>query len=428
VERLPHVVVIGAGFAGLNAARALRDAPVSVTLIDARNHHTFQPLLYQVATAGLEAEEVAYPVRGIFQKQRNLRFLMARVTGIDLPEKRIRLDTGVTVTYDYLVLAAGAISADFGVAGVSEHALTLKTLDDAVRMRGHIIRQFELADANPGLIQHGALHVVVAGGGPTGVEMAGALIELFDHVLTRDFPAIRRDDMRVTLVENGGRLLAPFHAALSESARRALERRGVTLRFNDGIAGVDAGGVTLKSGERISAQTVIWSAGVRANPLASLLGVAQTRGGRLVVKDDLSLPDHPEVFAVGDIAAGAAASGGAYPQLARPAMQSGTHAARQIERRLHGDAPQPFVYHDPGTMATIGRNDAVVQFPIGLRLSGVLGWLVWVFLHLMMLVGFRNRLNVFVNWAYTYLTYDRGARLTQVPALNTLRSRNGTAA
>ena len=402
------VVIVGAGFGGLKAAKALKNAPVDVVLVDSRNHHTFQPLLYQVATAALGPEEIAHSVRGIFRKQHNLRFRMAHVTGVDWSAKQVRVDNGEPIPYDYLILAAGAVTNDFGVPGAREHALGLKSLDEAVAIRRQVMRQFERADADPALIDQGALTFVLVGGGPTGVEMAGALAELFELVLRRDFPQIPDGAARVILLEAGERLLLPFHPSLSADTLRELHSREVEVRFAQAVVQVDAAGVTLKGGERIAAQTVVWGAGVKVNPLADVLGAEQTRGGRLVVNDDMSLPAHPEVFVVGDMAAGKDGAGAVYPQLAQAAMQSGAHAAQQILRRMRGQPGEAFAYRDPGSMATIGRHAAVAQFPFGARFSGIAAWLMWVFLHLMYLVGFRNRLNVFINWVFNYVWHVYG--------------------
>ncbi len=408
MEHNTKVVIVGAGFGGLKAAKALKNAPVDVVLVDSRNHHTFQPLLYQVATAALGPEEIAHSVRGIFRDQSNLTFRMARVTGVDWAAKQVRADNGQPIPFDYLILAAGAVTHDFGVPGVREHALGLKSLDEAMAIRRQVMRQFERADADPALIDQGALTFVLVGGGPTGVEMAGALAELFDLVLQRDFPGIPVGAARVILLEAGERLLLPFHPSLSANTLRALQSRGVEVRFSQAVVQVDAAGVTLKSGERIAAHTVVWGAGVKVNPLADVLGAEQTRGGRLVVNDDLSLPAHPDAFVVGDMAAGKDGAGALYPQLAQAAMQSGAHAAQQILRRMRGQPGAAFAYRDPGSMATIGRNAAVAQFPFGARFTGIIAWLMWVFLHLMYLVGFRNRLNVFVNWVFNYVWHVYG--------------------
>jgi len=401
------VVVIGAGFGGLAVARSLRDAPVDVTVIEANNFHTFQPLLYQVATAGLDSGNVAYAVRGIFRRQHNVEVRMARVVGIDVAERIVTLDSGVELSYDTLVIAAGAVSTSFGVAGVDEHALPLKNLDDAIAIRRRIIDQFERAAAEPELVDDGALNVVVCGGGPTGVEMAGGLMELYGKVLQHDFPDLPVRWARVVLVEAAPRLLTPFSEQSSRRALRTLTRRRVEVRLGTGVDRVEPTRVHLADGTVVPAHTVIWAAGVAANPLAALVGTETTRGGRLLVEPDLSLPGHPEVFAIGDIAAGATP----LPQVAQPAIQGGHHVADQIRHRLAGRGTEAFRYRDKGSMATIGRLDAVVDFPNGVHLSGPVGWMAWLGLHLVYLMGFRNRINVFVNWCWNYLTYDRGSRL-----------------
>jgi NADH dehydrogenase len=416
MERRHRVVVVGAGFGGLAAAKGLRRSPVDVTVIDANNFHTFQPLLYQVATAGLDADDVAYAVRGVFRRQRNVEVHMARVTGVDLDAKILTVDrAGVIdrVPYDSLVLAAGAISTTYGVPGVDEHAVPLKTLEDALRLRLKILERFEQAASDPSLIEQGKLNVVVCGGGPTGVELAGATMELFTKVLAKDFPSLNVRAVRVVLVEAAPRLLGTFSAKSGERARRTLSRRGVEVRVGVGVDKVVDGAVHLVDGSVIPAGTVAWAAGVRANPLAESMGLEVTKGGRIVVDADLSVPGHPEVFVVGDIAASPARpdGDGLLPQVAQPAIQGGRHAARQIMRRLEGLDTEPFRYHDKGSMATIGRSDAIAEFPNGWRLQGFIGWLAWLGLHLLYLIGFRNRANVLVNWAWNYLTYDRGSRI-----------------
>ena len=410
--RRHRVVVIGAGFGGLAVTRGLADQPVDVVLVEANNFHTFQPLLYQVATAGLDADDIGYAVRGIFRRQRNVTVRMARVTGADLVERTVQLDRGGPLPYDHLVVAAGAVTHTFGVPGVAEHAFALKSIDEALDLRSHVLDRFEAAAQEPALVDDGALTVVVCGGGPTGVEMAGALMELFTRVFAKDFPALDVRRARVVLVEAGPRLLAPFHEDSSERARRTLSRRGVEVVLGTGVACVEARLVELTDGRRIPAHTVVWAAGVTANPLGAALGLPVGRGGRVQVAPDLTVVGHPEVFAIGDVAASPTPDGdGVLPQVAQPAIQGGKHAARQIGRRLAGLPTEPFHYHDRGSMATIGRHDAVAEFPGGRRLAGVLGWLSWLGLHLVYLMGFRNRANVLVNWAWNYLTYDRGSRL-----------------
>jgi len=410
----PCVVIVGAGFAGLAAARELRDAPVDVVLVDANNFHTFQPLLYQVATAGLDADDVSFPVRGIVRRRRhasNVIVRMARVTELDLTARTVTLDGASTLDYDALVLASGAVTADFGVPGVAEHAFALKHLDDALALRAHVLDVFERAAADPHFAAGGGIDIVVCGGGPTGVEMAGGLSELFTKVLAKDFPQLLVREARIVLVEPAARLLTPFHPSSSARALRTLRRRGVDVRLGVGVARIEHDRVDLTDGSSVQAHTAVWASGVAAEGLAAATGAATGRGGRLVVGDDLSIPGHPEVFAVGDIAATAGRDGAPLPQVAQPAIQGGRHAARQILRRLDGKGTHAFRYRDKGQMATIGRHDAVAEFANGWRISGPLGWLAWLGLHLVYLLGFRNRVNVLVNWAWNYVTYDRGSRI-----------------
>jgi NADH:ubiquinone reductase (H+-translocating) len=421
-SRRHRVVVVGAGFGGLAVAKGLGDdLPVDVVLVDANNFHTFQPLLYQVATAGLDDDNVAYAVRGIFRRQRNVSFRMSRVTGIDLERRCLDLDHGENLEYDTLVLAAGAVSHDFGVPGVAEHAFPLKSLDHALDLRTHVLDRFEQVALRPELLDDGALDVVICGGGPTGVETSGALMELYERVLQPDFRDIPVRRARIVLVEAGPRLLPGFTEPSSARAAETLARLGVEVRCGVGVTQVEPTRVHLSDGSVLPAHTLVWAAGVTASPLALALGVPLDRGGRVVVADDLSIPGHPEVFAIGDIAAAHAPDGTLLPQVAQPAIQGGKHVARQISRRISAadggpgagfdPVPEPFRYVDKGSMATIGRNDAVAEFPSGRRLWGVVGWLAWLGLHLVYLMGFRNRANVFVNWSWNYLTYDHGSRI-----------------
>jgi NADH dehydrogenase len=403
------VVIIGAGFGGLAAARALRRAPVEVTLVDANNFHLFQPLLYQVATAGLDADDIAYPVRGTLRRQRNARFRLGRLHAADLDARRVELDDGTQLPYDWLVLAIGAVTATFGVDGAEEHAHGLKNLRDATRLRAHLLQRFEEADA-AATVAPRDLSVVIVGGGPTGVELAGGIRELYDKVLARDFPRLDLQHARITLVEATDRVLGTFEPRLSGKAARALARRRVDVELGVGVRRIDERGVELADGRRLDAGTVVWAAGVRANPLASALGLPTTRGGRVLVEPDLSLAGRPEVFAIGDVAA--ASNGDALlPQVAQVAIQGGRHVASQIRARIEQRRTIPFHYVDKGSMATIGRNSAVAELPAGIELTGFVGWLAWLGLHLLYLIGFRNRANVLVNWAWNYLTYDRGSRL-----------------
>jgi NADH dehydrogenase len=402
-----HVVVVGAGFGGLSTARHLRDAPVDVTVLDARNHHTFQPLLYQVATAGLDGDDIAFPVRGIFGKQANARVRLGEVRSVDLDGRRLHLADGHDLAYDELVLAAGAVTNTFGVPGVEEHAFGLKSLADAMALRTHVLLRFEEADADPVHLHDGTLTVVIAGGGPTGVEMAGGLAELFSKVLRRDFPRLDVRAARVVLLEATDRLLGTFHPKLGDDARRTLEAAGVEVLLERTVARVETDRVVLTDGTAIPTRTMVWAAGVKAHPLAETLGVELTKGGRVVVTDSLEVPGHPEVHVIGDLAG----TPDLLPQLAAVAIQGGKHTAAMIGRRLRNEPPTPFHYVDKGTMATIGRHAAVAQLPGGIRLRGLVGWLAWLGLHLVELIGFRNRANVLVNWAWNYLTYDRASRI-----------------
>jgi NADH:ubiquinone reductase (H+-translocating) len=409
-----HVVIVGAGFGGLTTAKALAKAgtPVRVTIVDRHNFHTFQPLLYQVATAGLGSEDIAHSVRGIFHGHAHIDFELGAVVRVDAVERRVVLENGPSLDYDYLVLAAGAVTSTFGVPGVESHALPLKTLADALAIRNHVLRQFELADRDPGVLAEGALTVVLVGGGPTGVEMSGALTELFDMVLARDFPKLDMSKARVVLLEATDRLLGPFASGSRAYALSKLTAMGVDVRLNAVVQSIDSAGVHLASGDTIRTRTPIWVAGVRASPLAAATPFERSGGGRIVVGPDLAVPGHPEVFVIGDLAL---VQPTGLPQLAPVAIQQGKFTARQIQRRLHGRAPQRFRYRDKGTMATIGRNSAVAELPLGLRFRGFPAWIAWLFLHLLYLVGFRNRANVVVDWGWNYLTYDRGARVIVEP-------------
>lgn len=416
-----QVVIVGAGFGGLAAARELADAPVDVTLVDRNNFHTFQPLLYQVATSGLASADVAYPVRGIVARQENLAFRQADVIGADLEAKVLHLQHPEheveDLPYDHLVIAAGATTNTFGIPGVDHHGFPLYNLADAVRLRNLVLERFEAADAEPRLVDDGALTFVVVGGGPTGVEVAGALTELFQVVLRRDFRTLDVSRARVVLVEMLPDLLGPFSPSSRAHARQALEERGVEVRSGAQVARVRATRVTLADGEELAAHTLVWAAGVKANPIGEALGLRTGRAGRIEVGPDLAVADHPGVWAIGDVAAitdpKAGRSGALLPQLAPVAIQSGRHVARQICCVANGrPAPQaPFRYRDKGTMATIGRSRAVAELPLGIKLRGFPAWLAWLGLHLVMLAGFRNRISVFANWAWNWLTYDRGPRL-----------------
>lgn len=425
-----HVVIVGAGFGGLAAARELADAPVRVTLVDRNNFHTFLPLLYQVATSGLASADVAYPVRGIVSRQENLAFRQASVIGADLPGRRLHLQGEAhevtDIDFDHLIVAAGATTNTFGIPGVDQHGFPLYNLDDAVLLRNHVLERFEAADADPSLIDDGALTFVVVGGGPTGVEVAGAMSELIDKVLRRDFRHLDVGRARVLLVEMRDELLAPFSPVSRRHAMETLRGRGVEVRTGAQVARVRSTSVELADGEVVPSHTLVWAAGVRANPVAAALGLPTGRAGRIPVAADLRVDgvDGMEgveavdgidgVWAVGDVAAivdPSSAEGTPLPQLAPVAMQSGRHAARQIVRLQRGLTTEPFRYRDKGTMATIGRSRAVAELPFGIKLRGFPAWLAWLGLHLVFLAGFRNRVSVFVNWAWNWFTWDRGPRL-----------------
>jgi NADH dehydrogenase len=394
----------------MTAAKELARDPVDVTLIDRNNFHTFQPLLYQVATAGLNAADVAYPIRGIFHRQKNFTFRQATVTGVDWDRHELSLADGSTVPFDQLVISVGASTNTFGVEGADEHGFPLYGLRDAIRLRNHILGRFEAADAERSLVDDGALNFVIVGGGPTGVEVAGALVELFSKVLTKDFRDLDVHRARVYLLEMRDALLPPFSPSSQRHARETLERRGVDVRTGATVQRITSTRVYLEGGEVIPTHTLIWAAGIKANPLADVLGVKTVAGGRIEVGRDLRIPGHPEAFAVGD-SAQVLGRKGPLPQVAQVALQSGRHAGREIRRARLGLPARNFHYFDKGIMATIGRRSAVAELPGHIHLQSTLGWLSWLGLHLLYLVGFRNRISVFLNWAWNYLTWDRGPRL-----------------
>ncbi|MDP3911175.1 MAG: NAD(P)/FAD-dependent oxidoreductase [Gemmatimonadales bacterium] len=406
----PTVVVVGAGFGGLRIARALARAPVQVLLLDRNNYHLFQPLLYQIATAGLEAEQIAKPVRAILRGQRNLEFRMVDVTGADLAARRLETSGG-PVPYDYLVLAPGGETNFFGLEGVQRHGLGLKDIPDAVSIRNHILTCFEQAMLEPdGERRRARLTFVVVGGGPTGVEMAGALSELIRLVLVKDYPRLNIKDVRVLLLEATDRLLAAMPEKLREAAGATLWRKHVDVRFGATVADYDGQSVRLKSGEVVPAHTLIWAAGARAASLSARLGLPTARQGRIAVTATLQVPDYPEISVIGD-AAYLEIGGEPLPMVAPVAMQMADAVAANIRAAVQGTGRMaPFRYRDPGTLATIGRNAAVAHV-WGLQFRGFLAWVMWLVVHIIQLIGFRNKLFVLLNWAWDYFVYERAARL-----------------
>lgn len=408
-RRGPHVVVVGAGFGGLAAIRQLARAPVRLTVVDQRNHHLFQPLLYQVATAGLSPGDIAYPIRSILRRQENARVLLAEAVSIDVGRRELILGDG-TLSYDYLILAAGAGHAYFGHDAWEQNAPGLKTLEDALEIRRRILLAFEKAERETEPERRKSLMTfVIVGGGPTGVELAGAIAEISRHVLVSDFRAIDPREARIVLVEAGPRILSALREESSARAEATLRSRGVEVRTGAAVTGVDAGGVALGD-ERIGAHTVLWAAGVAASPLAKSLGALLDRAGRVLVAPDLAIPSHPEVFVIGDLAVFLHQTGRPLPGLSPVAMQQGRSAARNILCDLGGKPRRPFHYFDKGSMAVIGRAAAVAEIA-GLRMSGLLAWLAWCFIHIFYLIGFRNRFIVMFEWAWAYFSYQRGARL-----------------
>lgn len=409
----PHVVVVGAGFGGLYAVQALRDAPVRVTVVDRRNHHLFQPLLYQVATAVLSPADIAQPIRSILRGQENVSVLLGEVTGIDLAERAVVLGDE-RLGFDFLVLAAGTSHAYFGHDEWEPLAPGLKSLEDAVEIRRRVLVAFEHAERAPdGPRRDAHMTFIVVGGGPTGVELAGAIAEIARFALAEDFDAIDPTRARVILLEAADRLLLTFPEKLGKRAEQALRRLGVEVRFGKPVTGIEPGRVCLGE-EVIEAETVLWAAGVRASPLAASFGAPLDRAGRVEVEKDLTVPRHPRVFVVGDLAALSNVRGKPLPGTAPVAIQQGRWAAENLTRAIGGEASRPFQYRDRGNMATIGRNSAVADIK-GLRLSGRVAWLAWAIVHVFNLIGFRNRVLVSIQWFWSYLTFQRGARLITHP-------------
>lgn len=410
----PHIVVIGGGFGGLAFCRNFPKGIARITLVDRTNHHLFQPLLYQVATAGLSVPDIAQPIRAILSERSDITVLMDEVVKIDTAAKKV-VGKSEELSYDYLVVAAGARTTYFGHPEWAQHAHGLKTIDDAVRLRRHILSAIERAEMSDDPAERERLMtVVVVGGGPTGVELAGAFAELFRHTLKDDFRNVDPAKGRVVLIESGPRLLNMFTHELADEAARQLHELGVEVKFNSLVKDIQAGTVVLPA-ETLHAETIVWGAGVEGSPVGATLGVPLTRGGKIKVEPDLSLPGHPEVFAIGDIVALTDVKGQNVPGVAPAAMQMGAHVAALLDReighrRKPGEPRDPFVYWDKGTMATIGRSRAVAM-AMGLEMTGWPAWMAWLFIHLMFLVGLRNKVSVILSWMYSWFTYNRSSRV-----------------
>ncbi|HLM48849.1 MAG TPA: NAD(P)/FAD-dependent oxidoreductase [Myxococcaceae bacterium] len=410
-DKLPHVVILGGGFGGLYAARVLRKAPVRVTVVDRQNHHLFQPLLYQVATATLSPGEIASPIRGLLGRETTV--LLAEVTGVDVPGKRVLLADG-ELSYDSLIIATGATHSYFGHDEWAKHTLGLKTIDDALQIRRKVLLAFEMAEREPDPVRRRELLTfVIIGAGPTGVEMAGSLGEISRHTLARDFHNIDPSQARILLLEGVQRVLPVYSERLSEKARQALEKLGVEVRTNTRVTHIDETGVFIGE-ERIAARTVIWAAGVAASPVARSLGVELDRAGRVKVAPELTLPGRSDVFVIGDLAH-FIQDGNPIPGVAPAAIQQGKHAARNLLSHLEGKPMKPFRYWDRGTYAVIGRGKAVGVAFQRFESSGFSAWLAWLGVHLLFLIGFRSKLAVVLDWAYAFLAFKRSARLITGP-------------
>ena len=410
IQKLPHVVIIGAGFGGLEAARKLRNAPVQITIIDRHNYHLFQPLLYQVAIAGLVPSQIAYPLRTIFRKQKNVNFQMGEVSSIDFKSRYIKAD-GSVIAYDYLILAVGGQTNFYGLHAVEQNGFQLKSVESAVNTRNHLLGILEEASREVDVERRRALLTfVVVGGGPTGVETAGALAELIIHVMAKDYPYMDLSDVRVILLEAGHHVMPTYPEELRKATYNLLRKKNVDILVDTKLVDYNGRQITLGDGTHINTHTLIWTAGVRSAEITDRLGVQQAAAGRVRVEPTLQLPEHPEVFIIGDAAYLENGNGQPLPMLATVAQQQAKAAARNIQKILKGSQPEPFHYKDPGLLATIGRNAAVARI-WGLSFSGFIAWVIWVGLHIFRLIGFRNRLLVLINWAWDYFFYENQVRL-----------------
>ena len=412
MSKVPHVVILGAGFGGVGAAQQLRDAPVRISIIDKHDYHTFQPLLYQVATDELDPSAVGYPIRDLLHRHQNIEFHQTKVRNIDVEQRKVVAEDMPPLEYDYLIIALGALVNFHGTPGAAENSLPLYTMSDAIRLHDHILKTLEEVDKNPSLVDDGALTFCIIGGGPTGTELAGAMSELFHAELQADYPNLPIDETRIILFEHSDHLLMPFKPKLRDYAQRELEKRGVEIRTGTGVVEVSPSEITLSSGEKMRTHTLVWAAGMQANPLAKTLGVELAPGGRVPVGPDLRVADHPGVFVVGDMASMTdSKTGKPLPGLAAVALQAGRHAGKTILRLVSGESAEPFEYLDKGTMAQVGRGAAVVELPKLGTLTGHVAWLAWLGVHLSLLSGAEEKTSVFVDWGWNLLTHKRGKRI-----------------
>jgi NADH dehydrogenase len=407
-----HVVILGAGFAGIGALKKLRDADVRITIIDKHDYHTFQPLLYQVATHELGPTEVGFPIRELLHGRQNITFHQSTVQSIDLQRKQVIVEGSNPIQYDYLVLALGGMVNFFHTPGADQYALPLYTMNDAIRLKEHILKLFEAVDKNPALVDDGALNFCVVGGGPTGVELAGALVELLYAEMKADYPNLPVDNAQVLLYEHSPNLLGTFAPKLETYARTALEERGVKVNTGTGVAKIGPTSIDLSTGATVKTHTTVWAAGLQASPVVNSLGVELVHGGRIPVGSDLQVKDHLGVFAIGDIAAMTdGKTGQVLPGLGSTALQAGRHVGETIKRLLEGKQPEPFKYLNKGTMAQVGRGAAVVELPTGGTLKGHLAWLAWLGVHLALLNGAEEKAGIIVDWGWNFLTHTRGKRI-----------------
>jgi NADH:ubiquinone reductase (H+-translocating) len=412
MAELNHVVILGAGFAGIGALKKLRDADVRITIVDKRDYHTFQPLLYQVATDELGPTEVGFPIRELLHGHKNITYHQAAVKSVDLAQKQVVMDGVAPIPYDYLVLALGAVVNFFHTPGADQYALPLYTMEDAIRLKEHILKTLEEVDKNPALIDGGALNFCVVGGGPTGVELAGALVELLHTELKKDYPNLPVEQAQVFLYEHSPNLLGTFAPRLESYARKALEERGAKVQAGTGVSKIGPGSIELSTGATVKTHTTVWAAGLQANPIVSSLGVELVHGGRIPVGSDLQVKGHPGVFAIGDIAAMTdGKTGQVLPGLGATALQAGRHVGETIKRLLDGKQPEPFEYFNKGMMAQVGRGAAVVELPTGGTMTGHLAWLAWLGVHLSLLNGAEEKMGIFVDWGWNLLTHKRGKRI-----------------